>query len=414
MSRAALAAPRGPHPPRAPDLLLDGLAALFSNGYSAGVPILQRALRSFGDDMSAAEELRWLWLACVSAMQLWDHERWEALSKRHVQLAREAGALSELPLALSSRLYAHLFAGRLNLAASMIEELRAATEATEGGLASYGALCLAALHGRETEASPLIEASIEDVVRRGEGIGISVTEWTKAVLYNGLGRYEQAFAAARLVSEYPDDLGTANWGMVELIEAAVRGGTPELAAETHGRLSEMTRVSGTDWALGIGARCSALLAEAGAAESLYQEAVQRLSRTWLRVELARAHLLYGEWLRRENRRIDARAQLRTAYDMLVEMGVGAFAERARGELLATGEKVRRRTDETRDELTAQERQIALLARDGLSNPEIGTRLFISPRTVEWHLRKVFAKLGIGSRRELHNALPGRAQEPAPA
>ncbi len=204
-------------------------------------------------------------------------------------------------------------------AVSMIEEVRAATEATGGDLAPYGALGLAALHGRETEASPLIEASREDVVRRGEGIGISVTEWTKAVLYNGLGRYEQALAAARRVSEYPEDLGTANWGMVELIEAAARGGTPEMAADTHRRLSEMTRISGTDWALGIGARCSALLAEGGTAESLYREAVERLSRTGLRVELARAHLLYGEWLRRENRRVDAREQLRAAHDMLAEI-----------------------------------------------------------------------------------------------
>lgn len=404
VSRAALAAPRAPNSHRAPDLLLDGLAALFSEGYAVAVPILQRALRAFGVDMSAAEELRWLWLACVSAIQLWDDERWEALSNRHVQLAREAGALSELPLALSSRIYMHLFAGRLTSAGSMIEEVRAATEATGGDLTPYGALGLAALHGRETDALPLIEASSDDVVERGEGIGVSVTEWTKAVLYNGLGRYEQALTAARLVSEYPEDLGTTSWGMAELIEAAVRGGKPEMAADTHRRLIEMTRASGTNWALGIEARCSALLAQPGTAEGLYREAVERLARTGLRMELARAHLLYGEWLRRENRRVDARQQLRAAHDMLAEMGARAFAERARAELLATGEKVRKRTVETRDQLTAQERQIALLARDGLSNAEIGTRLFISSRTVEWHLRKVFAKLGISSRRSLHNAL----------
>ena len=410
VSRAALAAPAAPAPTRAPDLLLDGLARLFGDGYSAAVPILQRALRAFGVGMSAAEELRWLWLACISARQLWDDKRWEELSDRHVRLAREAGALTELPLALSSRIYMHLFAGRLTSAQSMVEEVRAATDATGEDLAPYGALGLAALHGRETDAFPLIAASSEDIARRGEGAGISVTDWTKAVLYNGLGRYDLAFAAARLVSQYPGDLGTANWGMVELIEAAARGGRPEMAADTHRRLSEMTRISGTDWALGIGARCSALLAEARTAEGLYREAVERLARTGLRVELARAHLLYGEWLRRENRRVDAREQLRVAYDMLAEMGVGAFAERARGELLATGERVRTRTVETRDDLTAQERQIAQLARDGLSNPEIGGRLFLSPRTVEWHLRKVFTKLGISSRKDLRSAL--RDREPS--
>jgi DNA-binding CsgD family transcriptional regulator len=405
VSAAACAAPRPSHPPRAPDLLLDGLAALFSDGYAAGVPTLRRALSAFGNDMSTAEELRWLWLACVAALHLWDDDRWELLSSRHVQLAHEAGALSELPLALSSRIFMDLFAGDLVSAASLVEQIQAATEATGSSLSSYGALGLSALRGRESDAVGLFEATSKDVLQRGEGIGISVIGWSNAVLYNGLARFEVALSAARQVTEHPLDLGTSNWGMVELIEAAVRCGTPELAAATHRRLREMTRVSGTDWALGIEARCGALLVEGAAAEHLYREAIERLGRTRLRAERARAHLLYGEWLRRENRRIDARAQLHTADALLTEIGMEAFAERARIELAATGEKVRKRSVETRDELTAQELQVARMALDGLSNPDIAARLFISPRTVKYHLRKVFAKLDISSRAELDRVLP---------
>ena len=195
------------------------------------------------------------------------------------------------------------------------------------------------------------------------------------------------------------------WTLPELVEAAARGGDAELARDALERLAETTQPCGTDFALGIEARCRALLSDGAAADELYREAIERLGRTRLRPELARAHLLYGEWLRRENRRVDAREQLRTAHEMLVAIGMEAFAERARQELEATGEKVRKRTVETRDDLTAQERQIARLARDGLSNPEIGARLFLSPRTVEWHLRNVFAKLGIRSRRQLADALP---------
>jgi DNA-binding CsgD family transcriptional regulator len=404
VSRAARAAPTSSSATRTSDLLLDGLAAVFSEGYSAGVPILNRALTAFGADMSPPEELRWLWLACVSALHLWDDDRWDVLSERHVQLARDAGVLSELPLALSSRVYMHLFAGDLTAATSLVEEVQAATAATGSSLAPYGAVGLAALRGREAETSALIDASIGEVVSRGEGIGISVTQWARAVLYNGLGRYRTALAAAQEVTEHPDDLGSSNWGMVELIEAAALGGTPEIAAGTHRRLLAMTELGGTDWALGVGARSSALLADGEAAEGLYREAVARLGRTRLRPDLARAHLLYGEWLRCQHRRLEGREQLQVAHEMFVSLGMEAFEKRAAHGLLALGATAGKPTIDTSEQLTAQEAQIAQLARDGLSNPEIGARLFLSRRTVEYHLHKVFGKLGISSRSQLAVAL----------
>ena len=417
VSRAARAAPQTPgppRPPRPPDLLLDGLAANFSEGYRAGLPLLRRALGAFGQQMSAEEELRWLWLACIAALHLWDDGRWDVLSRRHVELTREVGALGELPLALSSRVYLLLFAGELTAAASLTEQVQAATEATGSNLAPYGALGLAAVRGQEIQAATLIGATARDVALRGEGIGVTLTSWAYAVLYNGLGRYDRALAAAEQGSEDPGELGLAAWSMVELIEAAARTGQPGRAAGPLRFLAEITSAAGTDWALGIQARCRALLGDGDSAEQLYLEAVERLSRTRIRTELARTHLVYGEWLRRWNRRVDARAQLRTAYQMFASMRAEAFAERARRELLATGETVRKRTMDTYDELTAQEQQIARRARDGHSNSEIGEELFLSPRTVEWHLGKVFTKLGISSRRQLRAALPdlGHAARPA--
>jgi DNA-binding CsgD family transcriptional regulator len=405
VSRAARASPPAPDPPRPPDLLLDGLAANFSEGYRAGLPLLRRALGTFGQQMSAEEELRWLWLACIAALHLWDDGRWDALSRRHVELTRAVGALGELPLALSSRTYLLLFAGELTAAASLAEQVQAATEATGSNLAPYGALGLAVLRGQETQAAALIAATAQEVALRGEGIGVTLTNWANAVLNNGLGRYDRALAAAEQGSRDPDELGLAAWSTVELVEAAARTGQPERAAGPLRFLAEMTSAAGTDWALGIQARSRALLSEGDPAERLYLEAVERLGRTRIRTELARTHLLYGEWLRRGNRRVDARVQLRTAHDMFAAMRAEAFAERARRELLATGETVRKRTIDTYDELTAQEKQIARRARDGHSNSEIGAELFLSPRTVEWHLRKVFTKLGISSRRQLRQALP---------
>ena len=369
VARAARSAPRPPFL-GALESLLDGLATFFCDGYEAAVPILRQSeTESDGGDMPVSEQLRWKWLAAISSVHLWDDARWHAISERHVQIAREAGALCELPLALSQRVYVHLFAGELTTAASLVDEIRAATEATGSNLAPYGAAGLVALRGREPDAISLIDESRVDAKQRGEGIGISVLDWAQAVLYNGLGRYDEARIAALRATEYPHDLGgPVNWGIVELIEAAVRAGTPEAAAGARSRLAEMARVSGTDWALGVAARSEALLVEDQRAEELYVEAVDRLGRTRMALDLARAHLLYGEWLRRRRRRIDARKQLRTAHDLFSDFGTEAFAERARIELEATGEHARRRTADTLGQLTPQEAQISRLVGTGKHEP----------------------------------------------
>jgi len=405
VAQAARRAPASAQPPRAADLLLDGLALLITEGFVAGTPMLRRALSAFrSEDASREEGLRWLWLACRAAANLWDDETWAVLAIRQVQLARDAGALTVLPIALNSRIYMHLNAGELTAAAELIEEVEAVTDATGSRLAPYGVLLLAGWRGREAAASELIEASMKEVVARGEGLGLTVIQWASAVLYNGLGRWEDALAAAQRAGEDPHEQLFSTWAAVELIEAATRGGMPEQAAGALERLSRSTGASGTDWALGIEARSRALISDGEAAERLYREAIDRLGRTRIRVELARAHLLYGEWLRRENRRIDAREQLRTAHQMHTATGADGFAERAARELHATGERVRKRIPHTPAQLTARETQIARLAGDGLSNPEIAAQLFMSPRTVEYHLHKVFTKLGIRSRSQLHDAL----------
>ena len=405
-AEAARAAPAPAPPLRASDLLLDGLAVLLAAGYAAGAPTLKLALEAFRSaDIPGDEALRWTWLACRTAIDLWDYETWDVLSIRLVELTRDAGALAAPPLALTLRMGLHLYAGELDRVASLTAEVEALTEATASQLAPYGALLLSAWQGREAEASGVIKATIAEVVPRGEALGLTAAQWATAVLYNGLGRFEEARVAAEQASERAEDLGFSNWSLVELVEAASRSGRPDAAAGALERLTQTTRPSGTDWALGIEARSRALLSEGETAEILYGEAIDRLDRARVRTELARAHLLYGEWLRRERRRIDAREQLHTAHEMLGTMGLGAFAERARRELLATGATVRKRIVETRDELTPQETQIARLARDGLSNPEIGARLFISPRTVKYHLQKVFTKLDINSRTQLARTLP---------
>ena len=414
VARAAGAAPPPPHAPRPPDLLLDGLAVYYTHGYAPALPLLRQALAAAGTGTFADEEPHWLWLACVAAYHVWDDERWELLSRRYIRLVRQVGALAELPLALDRRARPLLFAGELTAAAALLDETRAVEEVTGSSPWPYGALSLAAFRGQQASASALIGTIMGDVTRRGEGLGITAAEWANAVLSNGLGRYEIALAAAQRATEYRGDLGFSNWALVELVEAAVRSGMTEAAAGAYRRLTAMTGPAGTDWALGLAARSRALLSDGDEAEGCYREAITRLGRTRLRVDLARAHLLYGEWLRRQQRRRDAREQLRTAYQMLTAMGIEGFAERARQELIATGETVRKRTVETDTTLTAQEALIARLARDGRTNPEIGAQLFLSARTVQYHLRKVFTKLGIESRRELHAALAPSPGEDQPA
>jgi DNA-binding CsgD family transcriptional regulator len=306
-----------------------------------------------------------------------------------------------------------LFFGDLSEARSLVAEAEAAVEATGSRLAPQGAIALAAWRGSEHEVAALIDAGREEVERRGEGLWLVATEWASAVLFNSLGRYADALAVAERAGADPHELGVSTWVPTEFVEAAVRSGVPERATTWLRRLQEISRASGTDWALGVEARSRALVSEGEEAERLYCEAIERLGRTRVRVALARAHLLYGEWLRREGRRVDARGQLRTAYRTYADMGMEAFAERARRELVATGETVRKVSVEARDELTAQEAQIARMAAEGSSNPEIAAQLFLSPRTVEWHLSKVFIKLGIRTRRDLRDALPSSELTAAP-
>jgi DNA-binding CsgD family transcriptional regulator len=399
--RAAKRAGAGPRPPRPADLLLDGQALLITERPRAATPMLKRALSAFrGDDLSNDEALRWLWLACVTAIHLWDEESWRVLSDRYVQLARDAGALTVLPLALNYRAGCHVIAGEFPSAEALAEEAREVSVAIGNPDVAISNLFLAGWRGREVEALRLIEASDRDAAGRGEGRRIGAGRYATAVLYNGLGRYDQALAVAQEALEYPRELATSRWALSEQIEAATRSEKPEFAARALAQLSETTRVGGTDWALGIEARSRALLTGDEAAEPLYREAIERLERTRVRVELARAHLLYGEWLRRERRRLDARQQLRTAHKLFTEFGMEAFAERARVELEATGERARKRTEQTRDELTPQEAQICRLVTQGHTNREIAAQLFISPNTVEYHLRKVFRKLGVKSRTQL--------------
>ena len=299
IAQAARAAPAPANKPRGPDLVLDALTTLFGESYEAAVPLLRQAEGAFGTDRSATGQMRWMWLATIASVQLWDDAGWEALSERHVRIARKTGALGDLPLALTQRTYLHLLTGELRAAASLVVEIQAITDTTGSYLAPYGAVGLAALRGREAEAAYLIERTRTEVTGRGEGIGLSVLDWAAAVLYNGLGRYEEACSAALQVAERPHDLNPSMWVMAEVIEAAVRAGTPELAADTHRRLVQTTRASGSDWGLGVAARSQALLVDDQRAEDLYAEAIDRLGRCRVAVDLARAHLLYGEWLRRE-------------------------------------------------------------------------------------------------------------------
>ena len=405
VSRAARSALPLADSSRPSDLLLDSLAHLVTEGVGASAEKLQRASREFLDDPPPIEEnFRWGWMTTIPSNVLWDEATWHAVTTRQVKEARDAGALARLPIDLTALAVIDAWHGDFGAAAAAITEAESITEATGTGFAPYAGLLLTALRGQEDDASRTIESMIRGAEISGQGIGLQWAEWVNAILFNGLGRYEQALPPAqRAVAEMPR-LFISSWALPELIEAAARTGRTELAPRALEALDEVAAAAGTDWVLGVQARSRALVTQGSAAEALYQEAIDLLGSTRMLPELARSHLLYGEWLRRLGRRVDSRGQLRIAHGMFIEIGMEAFSERARRELVATGEKVRKRIDETRLELTSQEHQIAMLARDGMSNSEIGGHLFISPRTVEWHLRKVFTKLGIGSRRQLRAVL----------
>jgi DNA-binding CsgD family transcriptional regulator len=409
VAAAARSAPAAPHPPRSVDLLLDGLSRRCTEGPSAGMPALSLALRTVSDEVldDHAGVMRWLLLTPIvqsmTIFELWDDDGFHTLATRAVRLARDTGALALLPVALVYQSGVHLFAGEFVAAEALVQEADAIAVATGNASLLYAWILVSAWRGVEAVAEEFIKAGLEDQTARSEGRVPALAGYATAVLNNGLGRYEVAMGSAKRASD-DGNFGYSGAALSELVEAATRCGRPDVAADALARLEERTRAAGTDWALGVLARSRALVSEEVEADALYQEAVERLERTRIRVELARAHLLYGEWLRREGRRIDARRQLRDAHEMFGRFGAEAFAERARRELVATGETARKRTEETRDVLTPQEAQIARLAADRQTNPEIGAELFISARTVEYHLRKVFTKLEISSRRELRHAL----------
>jgi DNA-binding CsgD family transcriptional regulator len=399
--RAVAEAARAATPAEAPgpaERLLDALVVRFTEGYAASVAPLSQSLRAFGEADGGGEDRRWLWLACRLAQDLWDDELWHVLATRGVTLARKTGALNLLPNAANYLAALNVHAGDFATAAVLIDEVDAITQATGLPPLKYAALMLAAARG--DEARELFQSSWRNATERGEGSGLGQIWWLSALRHNGHGRYGEALADARRAYEH-EDVIAYGWALSELVEAAVRSGRPDEAAAALERLSERTGAAGTDWALGTEARCRALVTDD---EALYREAIERLARSRAAVELARGRLLYGEWLRRENRRAEARELLRAAHADFSRFGAEAFAERAGRELLATGETARRVTPDTRDALTPQEVQVARLARDGHTNPEIGAQLFISPRTVEYHLRKVFRKLDVSTRRELRDAL----------
>ena len=399
VAEAARATVRAPAEGAA-DVLLDALVTRFTEGYAAAVAPLSRALRAFGEPDGGGEDRRWLWMACRLAQDLWDDELWHLLATRGAQIARETGALNLLPNALNHLAALHVHSGEFASAAAVVDEVDVIMQATGIPALKYSAYMLAAARDDEAELRVMVGTWKPNATARGEGGMYGGHWWLTALRHNSHGRYEDALAAARQGAEH-EDVMTYGRILAELIEGGARAGRPDEAAAALERLSEQTRASGTEWALGIEARCRALLDDD---ESLYRESVERLARSRAVLELARSRLVYGEWLRRENRRTDAREVLRAAHDSFSQMGAAAFAERARRELLATGETARRLTSDTRDALTPQEIQVARMARDGHTNPEIGAQLFISPRTVEYHLRKVFRKLGVSTRKQLRAAL----------
>jgi DNA-binding CsgD family transcriptional regulator len=405
VAAAAHAAPGSDEPARASELLLEGLALLVTDGYKSATSVLKQAMSAFrADDLGVEERLRWSWVAGTTAGHIWDYDTWDVLTERQEQLARHVGALTVLPITLSIRAGVCLFAGEVAEAAYLVDQVQVVTAASDNQRFSNASLLIAAFRGDEHEARQLIEAATKDSSARGEGMALAVASTATALLCNGLGLYEEAFRAALEALKDPNDLWYAGWATVELVEAASRTGNIEQAMPALEKLVESTDASGTGWALGVQARCRALLLEGEGAEALYQEAIERLLPTRLRFDLARTRLLYGEWLRREHRPRDARAQLRTAQELFSEFGMDGFAQRAGVELRATGEKVRKHTAETRYDLTPQELRISELTAQGASNQDIAAQMFISPGTVEYHLSKVYRKLGIRSRTQLANAL----------
>jgi DNA-binding CsgD family transcriptional regulator len=408
VSRAARSAPRPAGPPHTLDLMLDAFAALVIDGRAAAAPLLRKVASAFaGTEVSTDEALRIGQLAPVAAYSLWDEASLHAMVTRQLQLAHDAGALGRLPIDLNVVGTMETFFGDFAAATRANAEAELVAEVTGTAAAPFGAMCLAASQGREAEAMTLIDATITSSTAGGQGVGVQYGQWLTAVLCNSLGRYEQALSSARGATDDTPEFYVSAWALPELVEAAARTGQAQLAGDSVERFVLATQASGTDWALGIEARSRALVSEGDTADRLYREAIDRLSRTRLRPELARAHLLYGEWLRHMRRRAEAREQLRRAYDMCSEIGMLAFGQRALHELQATGETVRKREDNARSDLTPQEEHIARLALEGRTNAEIGAQLFISARTVEWHLRKVFVKLGITSRKGLQNAIATR-------
>ncbi|SOD98763.1 regulatory protein, luxR family [Blastococcus haudaquaticus] len=401
VAEAARSAPPGERPM---DLWLMAMATWFAEGDAASAALMRNALDAFRRDDIGEADHRWLWIASRGAPTVWDDDAWHDLARRQVRVAREAGALTLLAVALACLADEQVHEGDFAGAAASLDEVDVITEVTGNAPIIHTALILSAWRGEVDQASEVFRTAVRAATDRGEGRAITLVELATAVLENGLGRYDAALAAAQRACRH-DEIILANWALVELIEAAVRSGHRDVAVEALGRLVARIGSNGTEWALGIEARCRALVCEGPDAEALYRDAVERLSGSRAAPQLGRAHLLYGEWLRRENRRVEARDQLRRADDLFSGMGARAFAERAGRELLATGATVHRRDAGSLEELTAQEAQIARLAVEGLTNPEIGAQLYLSRRTVEWHLRKVFTKLGISSRRELEKALP---------
>jgi DNA-binding CsgD family transcriptional regulator/tetratricopeptide (TPR) repeat protein len=410
VAEAARDAPERPLPARPADALLDGLVTRFADGFVQGAPRLKSVLETFRQEArrNPDDNMRWLWLTYLVAADMWDDGALHDLAESAVQAARDMGALHFLPQALTYRAAVHIYAGQFDTATTLVEESDAILEVTGNSYFGFAISLLRAWRGG-AEALAQLEAGGEAVRHWGEGRALGLCFYLIALVHNASGRYQDALDYAERACGH-DDLGGTGFALLELVEAAAYSKAPEAAATALQRLEERSKASGTDWALGVLARSKALLADGPSADLLYREAIEHLQRSRAAVYLARTHLVYGEWLRRENRRLDAREHLRTAYEMLDGFGATAFAERAQRELKATGETVRKRTAAAGGGLTPQEGQIARLAREGLSNPEIGARLFLSPRTVEYHLSKVFAKLAITSRQQLAGALPDMGRD----